>query len=94
MLGCAGFYLLKIENFEGQSQTNNFVALTSSNNKDSVIMLWAYHLGHPNFIYLEKMFPSLFNLISESFQREICQLSKHAITFIPDNHTNLHTHFQ
>lgn len=28
--------------------------------KDDPIMLWHYHLGHPNFLYLHRMFPSLF----------------------------------
>ena len=41
-------------------------------------MLWHYHLGHPNFLYLSKMFPSLFsNKNPNSFCCEICQFAKH-----------------
>ena len=41
-------------------------------------MLEHYRLGHPNFSYLEKLYPSLFiNKNSKSFQCEICQLAKH-----------------
>lgn len=42
------------------------------------IMLWHYRLGHPNFVYLNKLFPSLFkNKNISDFQCEICQLAKH-----------------
>ena len=41
-------------------------------------MLWHYKLGHPNFLYLKELFPTLFyNTIIEVFQCEVCQLSKH-----------------
>lgn len=41
-------------------------------------MLWHYRLGHPNFLYLSKMFPSLFiNKNPNSFCCEICQFAKH-----------------
>lgn len=40
-------------------------------------MLWHYRLGHPNFIYLKKMFPSLFNKDSVFFKCEVCELAKH-----------------
>ena len=41
-------------------------------------MLEHYRLGHPNFSYLEKMFPSLFiNKNPKLFQCEIYQLAKH-----------------
>ena len=69
---CARLYILKVETPEGQSQENNCMALSSNSNKDSAIMLWHYRLRHPNFIYLEKLFPSLFNKNKKSFQCEIC----------------------
>ena len=41
-------------------------------------MLWHYRLGHPNFFYLKRLFPSLFmNINPHFFQCDICQLSKH-----------------
>lgn len=41
-------------------------------------MLWHYRLGHPNFTYVEKLFPHLFiNKKSNLYQCEICQLAKH-----------------
>ena len=41
-------------------------------------MLWHYRLGHPNFMYLGKLFPSLFmNKNPNNFSSEICQYSKH-----------------
>ena len=44
-------------------------------------MLWHYRLGHPNFVYLQKLVPSLFrNKNPKEFQCEICQFSKHART--------------
>ena len=46
--------------------------------KDEPIMLWHYRPGHPNFLYLRRMFPSLFkNKSPTSFQHEVCQFSKH-----------------
>ena len=53
------------------------MALKSSINIDSPTMLWHYRLEHPNFMYLKKWFPSLFNEKAKTFQCEICQLSKH-----------------
>ena len=45
---------------------------------DRDIMLQHYRLGHPNFVYLEKMFPKLFiNKDTNLFQCDVCQLSKH-----------------
>ena len=40
--------------------------------------MWHYRLGHPNFLYLEKCFPSFFNNKSPKFfQSEKFQFSKH-----------------
>lgn len=41
-------------------------------------MFWNYRLGHPSFMYLKKLFPSLFkNKDPKFFQCEVCQFSKH-----------------
>ncbi|KAL5851107.1 hypothetical protein ACOSQ3_006225 [Xanthoceras sorbifolium] len=69
---CSGLYLLKVEG------TSTRQALQVMSNSDSEIMLYHYRLGHPNFMYLEKLFPSLFkNKSFKNFQCEICHLSKH-----------------
>ena len=64
-------YILKVnDNPEGQPQKalckKHSLSISSSNN-DSVIMLWHYHLGHPSFMYLKQLFPSLFNKDSKVF---------------------------
>ena len=52
------------------------ISVVSSNN-ESAIMLQHYRLGHPSFLYLEKLFPSLFKDKNPKFvQCEICQFSK------------------
>ena len=63
---------------KGQSVFNNYVI------QDSNVMLWHYRLGHPNFMYLEKLFPSLFiNKNPKFFSCEIFQLSKHTRSSYP-----------
>ena len=58
--------------------------LPLESNKESAIMLWHFRLGHPNFTYLSKLFPSLFiNKNPKFFQCEICQLSKHCCSSYP-----------
>ena len=70
---CSGLYLLKIAQPRKASLTSsgpsksrslhNFspkYVFNSSVNKDSEVMPWHYWLGHPNFTYLEKLFPHLF----------------------------------
>ena len=86
---CSGVYLLKVGesprrqthnavHVESKSQSNKSSVSFENSNKDSAIMLWHYRLGHPNFIYLKKLFPSLFvNKNLELFQCEVCQMSKH-----------------
>ena len=73
---CAGLYLLQVEKSEEKLKNNYRIAAAVSNDNNPV-MMWHYRLGHPNFTYLEKMYPSLFNKNKEHFQCEICQLSKH-----------------
>lgn len=75
---CAGLYLLWVE--------DKFRACAVSRNKESHVMLWHYRLGHPNFMYLKRMFPSHFNKNPEFFQCEVCQMSKHARNSYPPNH--------
>lgn len=43
------------------------------------IMLWCYRLAHSNFVYLQKLFYSLFrnNFFKKKFICEVCQLSKY-----------------
>ena len=42
------------------------------------IRLWHWRLGHPNFPYLKRLFPSLFKNINMSqFNCEVCELAKH-----------------
>ena len=49
-------------------------------------MLWHYRLGHPNFVYFEKIFPKLFNNKNPNqFKCEICQLSKHTRHVFPSH---------
>ncbi|KAL5808353.1 hypothetical protein ACOSQ3_029044 [Xanthoceras sorbifolium] len=79
---CSRLYLLKIEGtlttqaLQVMLRDTNTTMSSSSNNSE--IMLYHYRLGHPNFLYLEKLYPSLFkNKNPESLQCEICQFSKH-----------------
>ena len=78
---CVRLYLLqKVDNPEKQTQIVRDVSfpIFSMSNNESAIMLWHYRLGHPNFLYLKKLFPNLFNkTIAKLLQCEVCQLSKH-----------------
>ena len=59
---------------------SNSVSISNSNfvQVESQVMLWHYRLSHPNFAYIEKLFPQLFiNKKFRSYQCEICQLAKH-----------------
>ena len=77
----AGLYLLRAKALGKQSQKISCAA--STQNKDSIVMLWHYRLGHPNFMYLKKLFPNLINKDSAYFQCEVCQLSKHSQNSYP-----------
>ena len=64
---CSRLYLLKGDTpLRRRTQNASCVSLKSRSildfcvNKDNEVMLWHYRLGHPNFIYLEKLFSSLF----------------------------------
>ncbi|KAK0606654.1 hypothetical protein LWI29_002135 [Acer saccharum] len=79
---CAGLYLLNgpnnpKEQVQAASSVSSPIPPALSNN-NSAIMLWHYRLGHPNFQYLKKLFPTLFdNIKPEILQCKVCQLSKH-----------------
>ncbi|MCR2848073.1 GAG-pre-integrase domain-containing protein, partial [Heyndrickxia coagulans] len=50
--------------------------------KESEVMLSHFRLGHPNFAYLQKLFPLLFIHKKPSlFQCEVCQLSHTHLLF-------------
>ena len=78
---CEGLYLLQtVDNPEKQTQIVRGVSfpIFSMSNNESAIMLWHYRLGHPNFLYLKRLFPTLFNKTNAKLlQCEVCQLSKH-----------------
>ena len=78
---CVGLYLLQMgDNPEKQTQTKRDVLfpIFSMSNNESAIMLWHYRLRHPNFLYLKRIFPTLFNKANAKLlQCEVCQLSKH-----------------
>ena len=64
---CSRLYLLKGDTpLRRQTQNASCVSfkslsiLDSCVNKDNEVTLWHYRLGHPNFMYLEKLFSSLF----------------------------------
>lgn len=45
--------------------------------KEQQIWLWHHHLGHPLFIYMKHLFPSLFSHVSiVDFKCEACILAK------------------
>ena len=78
---CVSLYLLKApDNPKKQAQVASsisFPLFSKSSNNNSAIMLWHYKLGHPNFLYLKKLFPTLFdNTNAEVFQCKECELSK------------------
>ena len=85
---CSGLYILKVGNLLEQQRhkaesdkSNQQPAKLSSfsrSNNDSAVMLWHYRLGHPNFVYLQRLVRSLFsNKSPKDFQCEICQFAKH-----------------
>ena len=83
---CSGLYILK-EHHDPQEQPQMTVGSNSFSvscqNNDSAIRLWHYRLGHPNVMYLKHLFPSLFNKNPQSFECEICQLSKQVRSHFP-----------
>ena len=84
-----GLYLLK-DDSPLRRQAQNAICMpvisqSDLNSFDNKVMLWHYRLGHPNFMYLEKLFPSLFiNKKSKFFNCEIYQYSKHTRSSYPN----------
>ena len=76
---CIGLYILKLDQSPiGHDLRTWCQTVSYESNKNSAIMLWHFWLGHPNFRYLKRLFPSLFtNKDLRSFYCDICQLSKH-----------------
>ena len=74
--------LLQVEKPEEELKNHSYVAAAVPSS-DNPVILWHYRLGHPNFMYLEKMFPSLFNKNKKHIQCEIYQLSKHTRSHYP-----------
>ncbi|KAL5798657.1 hypothetical protein ACOSQ2_003477 [Xanthoceras sorbifolium] len=83
----SGLYVIKAEASKGiqghsaESKTFSLESMSKSmskSNKESIVLLWHYRLGHPSFLYLEKLFPDLFiNKSSKDFHCDFCELSKH-----------------
>ena len=82
----AGLYLRKNEISSSNKVTSSTeIACNVSQNFHALndVSLWHYRMGHPSFLYMKKLFPSLFNKIHLSFQCETCQLSKHIRATFP-----------
>ncbi|KAK2655514.1 hypothetical protein Ddye_008566 [Dipteronia dyeriana] len=84
MIGTAelrsGLYILDVDSSLNMQCLSTKQLASQNNSRTSLnrVMLWHYRLGHPNFLYLEKLFPNLFiNKSSREFSCEICELSKH-----------------
>ena len=68
---CWGLYIFKVTDYikrqpqltVGEKQS----LFVFSSNKDSDVMLWHYRLVHPSFLYLRKLFSSLFTKSSDGF---------------------------
>ena len=71
---CACLYRLRVD--DSNRRLERFACVVASS-KEASIMLGHYCLGHPNFMYLRRMFPSLFNKNLNFFHCEVCELSKH-----------------
>lgn len=80
---CEGLYILKptpmlAPNLSFLIKSANVSSSISHLNNDAEIMLLHRSLGHPSFMYLERIFPELFrNKNPKLFNCDICQFSKH-----------------
>ena len=77
---CVGLYLFQVEKPK-ELKNHSYVAASVPSSDNSV--MWHCRLGHPNFMYLEKMFHSLFNKNKKHIQCQICQLSNHTRSLYP-----------
>lgn len=85
---CGGLYIIRSDTTASETKcklasVENKFALDVFNkfhcNKNSEFILLHYRLGHPNFLYLARLFPSLFvNKNVKDFQCDVCQLAKHS----------------
>lgn len=91
MIGCArlhgGHFLGHSSFFSRQSLVSSVKSSPVSNLQE--IMLLHFRLGHPSFVYLVNLFPSLFknNEDFSLFQREFCAFAKHTRIFFSQNLT-------
>ncbi|CAN1240915.1 Retrovirus-related Pol polyprotein from transposon RE2 [Linum perenne] len=77
---CDGLYLLKGQAVDKLHSTEGgqHSSTTHISTLEDEVMLWHRRLGHPNFHYLEKVYPHLFlNKNPSSYQCDICQFAKH-----------------
>lgn len=65
------YYFMRVVSLDGSCQ----MAVRSSSRRHQVMLLH-YRLGHPSFLYLRRLFPSLFRN-NDFFSCEVCQLAKH-----------------
>ena len=94
-----GFYFLETSSGNGDMVPHSHLSTISSPKKDQ-IWLHHFHLGHPPFSLLKKMFPSLFtHLDVNNFHYETCELAKHhRMSFLLSNKMSstpfslIHTH--
>jgi hypothetical protein len=64
--------------FEGHSRQTDRGLGVSVDDKCNKIKLLHLRLGHPNFVYLKKLYPTLFlGIRSEFLKCEFCEISKH-----------------
>ena len=80
---CGGLYLLKESTslhptVPSPSYVFQSIFNSMSISNENEVMLWPFRLGYPNFMYLENLFPHLFdNRNPNSYHCETCQLAKH-----------------
>lgn len=72
-----GLYHLSSDSFAIRS-----IGLFSISTNNQILLLH-HRLGHPSFVYMKHLFPSLFKYNSLSFQCDVCQLAKHTRKFLP-----------
>ena len=80
---CDRLYILdkQLSTKNKQAHTSLSDSIFGSKNK---IMLWHNKLGHPSFVYLKKLSPSLFiNKDALSFHCDTCHFAKHTRTHHP-----------
>ncbi|CAL2268192.1 unnamed protein product [Prunus armeniaca] len=79
-----GLYLL--DDLGGYTSSPTVHALQSATDSSRDIWLWHKRLGHPSFIYLQKLFHSLLSSVDlPQFKCEICKLAKHHRVSYPLN---------